>query len=186
MAKRFEYYILGKDKVQVLSDYKPLMTIFAKPILTSPKRLQRMRLWLQKYPLQVSYKPGPQMFISDTISWAALSLHHTKPGLPEYLTVNQPRRYFSQRSWRDQSQRSTLHHWQASGTDPFRNKEWHFTSNSDVTRCGWPDVKLKTPLNCVLEYWPYREELIDHPKWLISLSWNKNRHSHVNQKRDGC
>ena len=63
-AERFEHYILGKDIVEVLSDHKPLMSIFTKPILTSPKRLQRM----QKYPLKVVYKPGPQMFISDTLS----------------------------------------------------------------------------------------------------------------------
>jgi len=36
-AGRFEHYILGKDIVQVLSDHKPLMSIFAKPNLTSPK-----------------------------------------------------------------------------------------------------------------------------------------------------
>ena len=39
-AERFGHYILGKDIVQVLSDHKPLMSIFTKPILTSPKRLQ--------------------------------------------------------------------------------------------------------------------------------------------------
>ena len=84
-AERFEDYILGKDAVQVLSDHKPLMTFFSKPILTSPKRLQRMRLRLQKYPLKVSYKPGPQMFVSDTLSRAALPLRHAKPDSPEYL-----------------------------------------------------------------------------------------------------
>ena len=61
------------------------MTIFSKPILTSPKRLQRMRLQLQKYPLKISYKPGPQMFIRDTLSGVALPLHHAKPDSPEFL-----------------------------------------------------------------------------------------------------
>ena len=84
-AERFEHYILGKDTVEVLSDHKPLMTIFSKPILTSSKRLQRIRLQLQKYPLKVLYKPGPQMFISDTLSQAALPLRHAKPDSPEYL-----------------------------------------------------------------------------------------------------
>ena len=63
----------------------PLMTIFSKPILTSPKCLQRMRLWLQKYPLKVSYKPGPQMFTRDTLSGVALPLRHAKPDSPEFL-----------------------------------------------------------------------------------------------------
>ena len=58
----------------MLSDHKPLMTILKKPILTCPKRLQRMRLRLQKNDLSVEYKPGPQMFISDTLSRASLPL----------------------------------------------------------------------------------------------------------------
>lgn len=59
-AERFEHYILGKDTVQVLSDHKPLMATFTKPILTSPKRLQRMKLRLQKYPLKVTKKLVPK------------------------------------------------------------------------------------------------------------------------------
>ena len=52
-TERFEHYILGREKVRVFSDHKPLETIFKKSILTSPKRLQRMRLRLQKYSLEV-------------------------------------------------------------------------------------------------------------------------------------
>ena len=66
-AERFEQYILGKVKVKVLSDHKPLKTIMSKPIHNSPKRLQRMRLRLQKYSLDMEYKPGPLMYISDTL-----------------------------------------------------------------------------------------------------------------------
>ena len=66
---------------QVLSASKPqaLMSIFAKLILTKLKlkRLQRMCLRLPKYPLKVAYKPGPQMFICDTLSRAALPLRRT-------------------------------------------------------------------------------------------------------------
>lgn len=84
-AERFEHCILGKDIAQVLSYHKPLMSIFTKPILTSPKRLQRMRLRLQKYPLKVVYKPCPQMFNSDTLSRAALPLRRTQTDTPDYL-----------------------------------------------------------------------------------------------------
>ena len=77
-AERFEHYILGKGVVQVLSDHKPLMSIFTKPVLTSPKSLLRMRLRLQKYLLKVVYKPGPQMFISGTLSRAALPPRRTQ------------------------------------------------------------------------------------------------------------
>ena len=40
--ERFVQYIMGKYNVVVLLDYKPLMAIFQKPILSSPKHLERM------------------------------------------------------------------------------------------------------------------------------------------------
>lgn len=54
------------------SDHKPLKTIFRKPIHTSPKRLQRMRLRLQNYDIQVEYKKGETTFLADTLSRAYL------------------------------------------------------------------------------------------------------------------
>ena len=45
---KFDQYIYGRDIVQVESDHEPLQAVFKKPIQQSPKRLQRMRLALQK------------------------------------------------------------------------------------------------------------------------------------------
>ena len=84
-AERFEHYILGKSNVKMLTDHKPLETIFRKPILTCPKRLQRMRLCLQKFDIDVQYKSGPTMFISDTLSRAALPLTEQLKDKSEYL-----------------------------------------------------------------------------------------------------
>ena len=84
-AERFDQYILGKDPVRILSDHKPLMTIFKKSILTSPKRLQRMRLRLQKYNIVVEYQPGSQMYISDTLSRAAIAAKEVTSNTPDYL-----------------------------------------------------------------------------------------------------
>ena len=36
----------------------------------APKLLQRMRLRLQKYPLEVRYKKGSEMYVADTLSRA--------------------------------------------------------------------------------------------------------------------
>ena len=83
-TERFEQYILGKEEVVVESDHKPLSTIFKKPILTSPKCLQRMRLRLQKFSLVIQYKPGPQMCISDTLSRAALPIQEVNSSTPNY------------------------------------------------------------------------------------------------------
>ena len=54
------------------SDHKPLETIFKKTIHSSPKRLQRMRLRLQNYDIQVEYQKGETLFLADTLSRAYL------------------------------------------------------------------------------------------------------------------
>ena len=70
---KFHQYIMCKEKVQVESDHKPLETIFKKPILAAPKRLQRMLLKVQKYQLQVQHKTGSSMFIADMLSRIKMS-----------------------------------------------------------------------------------------------------------------
>lgn len=67
-CEKFDQYIFGRSNVIVQSDHKPLETIFRKPIHSSPKRLQRMRLCLQNYDIQVEYKKGETMFLADTLS----------------------------------------------------------------------------------------------------------------------
>ena len=70
---KFHQYIMCKEKVQVETDHKPLETIFKKPILAAPKRLQRMLLKVQKYQLQVQHKTGSSMFIADMLSRIKMS-----------------------------------------------------------------------------------------------------------------
>ena len=60
-CEKFDQYIFGRSDVVVQSDHKPLETIFKKPIHSSPKRLQRIRLRLQNYDIQVEYKKGSQL-----------------------------------------------------------------------------------------------------------------------------
>jgi hypothetical protein len=69
---KFEQFIYGRDKITVESDHKPLEVIFKKPIADSPKRLQRMLLYLQKFSLSVTYKKGSELYIADTLSRAFL------------------------------------------------------------------------------------------------------------------
>ena len=69
-CEKFDQYIFGRSDVVVQSDHKPLETIFKKPIHSSPKRLQRMRLRLQNYDIQVEYKKGTTVFLADTLSRA--------------------------------------------------------------------------------------------------------------------
>lgn len=53
--------------VLVETDHKPLEEIFKKSLQECPLRLQRMRLALQKYPLQVKYKRGKDLLIADAL-----------------------------------------------------------------------------------------------------------------------
>ena len=50
---KFDQYLYGRDKITVETDHEPLKSVFKKEIHKSPKRLQRMRLALQKYNLEV-------------------------------------------------------------------------------------------------------------------------------------
>jgi hypothetical protein len=64
---KFHHFIYGRHVV-VESDHKSLQAIFSKPLLTTPMRLQRLPLAVQRYDLTVQYKPGTLMFVADTLS----------------------------------------------------------------------------------------------------------------------
>ena len=66
---RFHSYVYGR-KVVVETDHKPLISITKKSLTTAPKRLQRMLLQLQRYEMDVIYRPGTQMLVSDSLSRA--------------------------------------------------------------------------------------------------------------------
>lgn len=69
--EKFHQYTYGR-KVVVQSDHKPLETITKKPLLSAPKRLQRMLLRLQKCDIEVVFVPGRLMLVADTLSRAYL------------------------------------------------------------------------------------------------------------------
>ena len=66
---KFNQYIYSKT-VNVETDHRPLEFLFRKPLTAVPPRLQRMMISLQKYDLRVSYRPGKQLIIADTLSRA--------------------------------------------------------------------------------------------------------------------
>lgn len=60
-CQKFSQYITKRAKVTVESDHKPLQSILKKSVLEAPCRLQRMMPRLQRYNLDVTYKPRPKM-----------------------------------------------------------------------------------------------------------------------------
>ncbi|XP_053403234.1 uncharacterized protein K02A2.6-like [Mercenaria mercenaria] len=72
-CSRFHQYIYGR-KVTVHSDNKPLCAIMQKHLCACPPRLQRMRLALSKYDLDVQFVPGKEIPTSDLLSRQPLKL----------------------------------------------------------------------------------------------------------------
>ena len=70
--EKVNQYTYGRP-LTVESDHKPLQLIMMKPLRHAPKQLQGMLLRVQKYDIEVIYKPGPQMYLADTRSKANLS-----------------------------------------------------------------------------------------------------------------
>ena len=85
-CERFHQHIYGK-KVQVQSDHKPLESIMRKPLSSTPARLQRMLLRLQKYDITLIHKFGKEMILADTLS--RVHTEETGEEIPEEELVAQ-------------------------------------------------------------------------------------------------
>ena len=65
--EKFHHYTFARHVI-VQSDHKPLETIVPGPLWKSPKRLQAMKLRLQKNDITVKYHKGKEIHIADTLS----------------------------------------------------------------------------------------------------------------------
>ena len=68
-CSKFHQYVYGKE-TEVQTDHKPLVIIVKKPIAKASPRVQRMMLRLQRYELNLTYVPGKEMYLADTLSRA--------------------------------------------------------------------------------------------------------------------
>ena len=66
-VNKFYQYVYGTT-FNVETDHKPLISIFKKPLNACPPRLQRMLLSLQKFDINLIYKPGKHLIIADALS----------------------------------------------------------------------------------------------------------------------
>ena len=161
-CEHFDSYILGKH-VTVYSDHKPLETILNKSILKAPKRLQRMRLRLQRYELTVCHKSGKYMYISDALSRASLKssnsvLDPTKtviytlgaaPSIAQEIESINPREGVSICDSRLERIKECC------------ASDIQMQQLGRVIHEGWPDNKQQVPTD-IREYWSYRDELNVH------------------------
>ncbi|KAJ8381193.1 hypothetical protein SKAU_G00019710 [Synaphobranchus kaupii] len=70
-CEKFHTYIYGLPKVILETDHKPLLGIAKKNLCGMSPRIQRLMMRLQRYDFELTYVPGTQMFIADTLSRAA-------------------------------------------------------------------------------------------------------------------
>ena len=67
-CEKFHYYFYGR-RINVRTDHKPLVSIMQKDVHKVPSaRLQRMKLRLLKYSLNVNYIPGKYLYVADFLS----------------------------------------------------------------------------------------------------------------------
>ncbi|KAI5707774.1 hypothetical protein M8J77_009608 [Diaphorina citri] len=82
-CKKFDQYICGNNVI-VETDHSPLVSVFQKSLLKTPKRLQSMILSLQRYNIHIKYKRGKEMYLADTLSRAPVSLENEEKQLDVY------------------------------------------------------------------------------------------------------
>ena len=73
----FKHFTYGR-LIYVITDHKPLVSLFRKLLVDSSPRLTRMLIQLLDYTLDVRYQPGAQMHLSNVIS--RLLMHNSNTG----------------------------------------------------------------------------------------------------------
>ena len=63
----FKHFTYG-CKVHIITDHKPLVSLFRKSLTSASPRLSRMLLHILDYQLDVMYQPGTKMHLSDALS----------------------------------------------------------------------------------------------------------------------
>ena len=132
-CSKFNNFIFGQH-VTVESDHKPLQSIHKKGIHEMPVRLQNLMFQLQKYDLDIVFKPGKSMFRSDHLSRSFLE--ESNENLCEEMSINEVHLllYLSvSPEKRDEIRRATM-------------EDHEMTLLQDVTVKGWPETKDQLPL----------------------------------------
>ena len=63
----FKHFTYGR-KVHIITDHKPLVSLFRKSLTSSSQRFSRMLLRILDYQLDVMYQPETKMHLSDALS----------------------------------------------------------------------------------------------------------------------
>ena len=75
-CERFSDYLIGKEFC-LETDHKPLVTLLGSKNLDElPARVQRFRMRLMRFTYSITYVPGKNLTVADTLSRAPVSISH--------------------------------------------------------------------------------------------------------------
>ena len=77
LLETFKHFTSGRQ-MNIITDHKPLTSLFSKCLANTSPRLARMMLCISDYDANVLYQKGSKMFLSDVLSH--LSSHNTRQG----------------------------------------------------------------------------------------------------------
>ena len=143
-VERNHHFVYGR-RVVLWSDHKPLETICKKPLASAPKRLQRLLMTLQQYDVEIRYKPGPEMYLADTLSRAYL------PTTDRSSTEKEVERIHAI-DFLANSEPQLVEIQQETAADPV------LQSLTQVILKGWPEKKDDLPIE-LHPYFDVRDEL---------------------------
>ena len=138
---KFHQYVFAR-KPTVFSDHKPIEALMKKPMHRAPRRLQGMFLKIHGYDVDIVYRKGKEMYISDMLSRAYLpdtgnqsEIEHVN--MVQYLPIR-PERL------------------QQLKTETENDEALHLLKT--VIRDGWPEEKQDLPI-LITPYHSIRDEL---------------------------
>ena len=65
--EEFHHYCFARE-VHIITDYKPLVAIFKKHMAVLSQSIWHILLKIHQYRIQILYKPGSEIFITDWLS----------------------------------------------------------------------------------------------------------------------
>ncbi|KAJ8046021.1 hypothetical protein HOLleu_09172 [Holothuria leucospilota] len=142
--ERNHVYTYG-HKLKLWTDHKPLIAISKKPLVTAPKRLQRLLIRLLQYDVEICYKPGKEMYLADTLFRAYINIDDQSATEKETESINMVEHL-------PVSKATLAEIEQATANDHELKAAKHYIQN------GWPDHKheLQLPAH---SYFHVKEEL---------------------------
>lgn len=138
--EKFHHYTYGRS-TQVITDHKPLVNITLKPLSRSPRRLQGMLLRCQDYDYTLSYRPGKDIPVADTLSRAPTSSESREESVRVSNVTFSPIKPDRLNNIRTETM-----------------KDETLVKLGEVILRGWPDEKSSIPTS-VLPYFSYKDEL---------------------------